>query len=59
VLGAVDAPGLGKGSLDSLEVEHEVAPPALGRHENVLPVLGAKDAPGVEHKGPPPVLDVR
>jgi hypothetical protein len=30
-----------------------------GGHEDVLPVLVAVDAPGVEHKGPPPVLDVR
>jgi hypothetical protein len=40
-------------------VGHEVVPLVSGGHEDVTPVLGAKDAPGVEHKGPPPVLDVR
>jgi hypothetical protein len=52
-------PTLGKGSLGSLEAGHEVVPPALGEHKDVTPVLGARDAPGVEHKGPPPILDVK
>jgi hypothetical protein len=43
-------PTLGKGSLGSLEVGHEIVPLVSGGHGIVQPVSGAGDAPGVGHE---------